>query len=311
MFARCQRLTFERVGTAHAAPACAAGDDEDAGHAYVEILDAVPLYACAGLDHNTTVCVVMSEIVYSDAALVDAVKRNDVLECTALLAAHPTGNLAQRSSVQHSAFAFGPSGGPLANCSLSAEHVATLCDALNACNNISAVDVSCNDALGDAGVAALCDRLAHNAALTHVNLSRTGCNDAGAASAASWLQVNSTLCSVNLSGNSIADQGAVSLAEVLRYNIALQNFNLASNRIGSVGMLAMADMLSHNCSISEMQLSGNTLAEAELAVLVAAVEHNHTVTSLSLNTFGGDDSVMRAHSNLISFVCTVRRFNEF
>ena len=123
------------------------------------------------------------------------------------------------------------------------------------------IDLSDDDALGDANIERLCSALLGHRALTELRLPRCGCGFTGASAVAELIAVHVHLTTVDLSRNeAIGDAGASALGRALRSSCRLTTLELRACGVGDEGAAAIATALSarrRQAPLAHLNLSFN------------------------------------------------------
>ena len=149
--------------------------------------------------------------------------------------------------------------------SANLDFVSSFSKALTFTRTLLYLDLSCNNFVGNAAFSLLCDSIAANETLLHLNLSANGIGCDGCADISRALEKNTALRLCDLRATLIGNRGAKALAKMLRKNRTLQALNVSANYISDAS--SIADALRHsNRTLLALNMSRNDFdVDEELA----------------------------------------------
>lgn len=102
----------------------------------------------------------------------------------------------------------------------------------------------------------LCQALAHNTSVTHLDISDNNLGKSGT-EIAKLLINNHTLKTLIAKGNKFGDKEATAIAEGLKHNAVLTILDLSHNQIGDIGGIAIGNSLAVNSGLWEIDIGWN------------------------------------------------------
>jgi Ran GTPase-activating protein (RanGAP) involved in mRNA processing and transport len=139
-----------------------------------------------------------------------------------------------------------------------------------------------NCGIDDTAILVLCQSLAINGTMTHLNLQRNAMTEAGATELARSLLRHPALVHLALAHNKIKDEGTCALASMLEVNGSIQTLDLENTWVGDRGAIALGVALATNKSIATLRLSNNHISDEGGNALVALIEKNRSLQHCSL-----------------------------
>lgn len=225
-------------------------------------------------------------------------------------------------------------------CSLTGACCADLASFLSKTPSLTELSLS-DDALGDVGIAHLCEGLRQSRCNLHkLELDQTSLTGSCCADLASVLSTITSLIELSLRHNALGDTGLRRLCEGLKHpgirlqkldlchcsltgaccadlsfalcgNPSLTELNLSRNEMGDSGLMQLCHGLKHpECRIEKLWLVSCTLSGSCGAALASVLSTSQTLTTLCLGENElGDSAVMQLCEGLTEPGCKIQTFD--
>ncbi|MDO9015869.1 MAG: DUF924 family protein [Deltaproteobacteria bacterium] len=139
--------------------------------------------------------------------------------------------------------------------------------------------------IGPAGIAHVCDALAHDTRVTSLWLKRNPLKPAGMVPLAAMLRANRTIEVLDVVNCGLLDEGLATLLGALRgpgANKTLKHLYLGTNGVTEASAPLLADFVANDCALDSLYLSCNRLGDEGTEVLARGLASNTTLRRVSL-----------------------------
>jgi len=217
---------------------------------------------------------------------------------------------------------------------LSDEDARSLAECLQSNTTISSVDLSDN-AIGNAGFAAIIEALHASSAITTLDFARNRIDSVECLQSiriefnkkleeldlsenylgleaihqlSEGLQPNSSVTRVDLSNNQVDDEGAESLANLIRFNSTLRELVLKTNIIGPKGAEALASAMRANDTLRLLNLRSNKVGDEGVEGFAKVIEGSERLTDIDFSRNGISSSGAKRIAKALAFtkvLCTL------
>jgi uncharacterized protein (DUF924 family)/Ran GTPase-activating protein (RanGAP) involved in mRNA processing and transport/predicted esterase len=139
--------------------------------------------------------------------------------------------------------------------------------------------------IGPAGIARVCDALAHDTRVTSLWLKRNPLKPAGTVHLAAMLRTNRAIEVLDVVNCGLLDEGVAVLLGALRgpgANKTLRHLYLGTNGVTARSAALLADFVANDCALESLYLSCNRLGDGGVAELARGLAANTTLRRLSL-----------------------------
>eukprot|EP00697_Spironema_sp_BW2_P008275 gnl/Spiro4/22821_TR11249_c0_g1_i2.p1 gnl/Spiro4/22821_TR11249_c0_g1~~gnl/Spiro4/22821_TR11249_c0_g1_i2.p1 ORF type:complete len:662 (-),score=237.40 gnl/Spiro4/22821_TR11249_c0_g1_i2:191-2092(-) len=155
------------------------------------------------------------------------------------------------------------------------EGVAMVAQTIKRTPNVRSLDLRGSNIRGD-GAEALADAIRTSTTLKSINLewNAIGLGEKGFKALCDGLALNNSVTHVDLRNNHISAEGARSFAALLRRNVVLQSADLRWNNLGLKGGRAILEALKFNNTLTELFLDGNKIGDDVLDEIASVLQRN-------------------------------------
>jgi len=155
-------------------------------------------------------------------------------------------------------------------------------EALKVNSTLSILNLTRNFRISNKGIAAICNGLKLNTALSQLSLNWCNISHETSSDIASLLRLNTTLTKLELRGMKITDRGLPAITTALRVNSTLTHLNLKCSKITISGLFPLVTLLKTNTTLNTLNLSGNKMGDEGGMALGEVLIHNTTLKDLDL-----------------------------
>ena len=159
--------------------------------------------------------------------------------------------------------------------------------------------VADDNALGDAGIAAIATAALAATTLGQLSLRKNHASAAAGAALGKLLHGSTTLTELDLGGNDLHGEGAAEFAKGLRANQTLIKLNISRNGFGSQKAMKMLSRAIVNCSLQDLELSDNHIGDGSALIFAEAVKVNHHLRTIILD---GNPIQLKAARELLKYI---------